>query len=96
MLQQAYKEGFNPIYLVGCDLGFEGRASGADDQDHFSPDYNRRYASEARAQVDEETHIELHTQAYCFLASRSVEIYNATVGGQLEVYPRVVYEELFT
>lgn len=97
MLQQAVIEGYNPIYLLGCDLGFKGVAlTGADDPDHFSPDYNRRVREGYRALMDNETHIDFHTHARDWTEANGFKIYNATPGGELEVYERVDYESLFT
>src|SRR5690606_5753244 len=45
-MQLAVYMGFNPIYLVGCDLGFapdptqrKEKVEGAHDPNHFHPDY---------------------------------------------------------
>jgi hypothetical protein len=89
MMQQACIEG-HEIVLVGCDLGFKGRERDCKaDPDHFHPDYNRRHASEERAQIDNETHVDFHMHALRYCQAHGVRIVNATIGGQLEVYPRV-------
>lgn len=95
MIQQAYREGFNPIYLVGCDLGFKGVQEGEDDVDHFHPDYNRRLREPERAVIDQATHIDFHAHAQRYLSQRGVRLINATEGGELEVHPRAAYETLF-
>ena len=97
MLQQAVAEGYNPIYLIGCDLGFKGvDTAGDDDPDHFSPDYNRRVREDWRAIMDKETHVDYHTHAREWTEANGFKIYNATIGGELEVYDRVDFADLFT
>jgi len=96
MLQQGYLEGYNPIYVIGCDLGFKGRPRDCEeDHDHFSPEYNLNYASEERAKIDNETHQDFHRMAYEYCKARGVNIFNAGIGGELEAYPRVDYDTLF-
>lgn len=83
-VQIAHKLGYSPIYLVGCDLGYEdGKPN------HFDAHYEHGFEQEAR-------YANLDTLAAHMVASRSgAEIYNATVGGSLETYPRVNFEDLF-
>lgn len=75
VLQLAVLHGATEIYLVGCDL-FDGK------QDHFSENYP------AFVDQKERNLIEVHIHQ---VARRSspVPIYNATIGGYLEVHPRV-------
>ncbi len=85
-IQIAVQLGYSPIYLVGCDLGYrDGRAN------HFDPTYEHGNEQPARL-------ANLNTLTAHIIAKRSspVPIYNATIGGQLEVYERVNYEDLFT
>ena len=96
MLQQAVLEGYNPIYLVGADLGFVGRDGlGEDDPDHFDPRYNTRWADKARADLDNETQVDMHTHAKEWCDERGIHIFNASLGGSLEVYPRINFKMLF-
>lgn len=83
-VQIAMLKKYSPIYLIGCDLGYkDGQPS------HFDKDYENGYEQQAR-------YANLDTLAAHMVAARSdYEIYNATVGGLLEVYPRVDYESLF-
>ena len=93
-LQIAVFMGFNPIYLVGVDLDWKPFKD--NDINHFHPDYNsksltkQRYTGITRAQ----------TKAYKIALAGSkkagVKIFNATVGGKLEVFPRVEFEGLFS
>lgn len=87
-IQIAVQLGYGPIYLIGCDLGYvDGKPS------HFSNGYEDGYKDMLRparyANVD--------TLMAHIIAKRSspVPIYNATIGGQLEVYERVDYKGLF-
>lgn len=87
-IQLAVKLGYGPLYLVGCDLGYaDGKPS------HFTGEYERGYETALRpARI-----ANLNTFAAHMVATRSspVPIYNATILGNLEVYPRVDYMGLF-
>ena len=94
MMQQAALEGYSDIYLVGADLGFKGRPSQDNDNvdlDHFDPRYNHRYASLARAAMDNDTQRDMHQHAADWCDKRGIRIWNATIGGELEVHPRVAW-----
>ena len=89
MLQQAVVEGYKEIYLIGTDLGFtEGESN------HFAPDYQLRPMDARRADQFNRTHVLAHTIARWSASSAGATIVNATVGGDLEVYPRVEYASL--
>lgn len=78
-IQLAVLEGYSPIYLVGCDLGYKDKQPS-----HFDVNYENGKERDARiANLDA---LNAH-----MIAARSspVPIYNATIGGELEVYPRV-------
>lgn len=106
-LQLAVYMGFDPIYLIGCDTSYGTRrsttttegdpdaliATADDDADHFDPDYfgaGKRF---------HEPHVDRMIFHYkqCKRAcdELGVGVYNATVGGRLEVFPRVDHRELF-
>jgi len=93
MLQAAYHEGWNPIYLLGCDLGYEPTST-ATDPNHFHDGYAISDYDEARAANEEETQLLMHEQAIEMFTKKGVEVYNATVGGKLEVYPRASIEHV--
>jgi len=80
VLQLAVMNGATEIYLVGCDL-FKGQ------DDH----YDSNYPHYADWRVRNETEIYLHEVSRM---SCPVPIFNATVGGQLETYPRVDIERI--
>lgn len=73
--------GYDEIYLVGVDLFTKKK-------DHFDESYPSYAVWEERNKI--ENHI--HEVAK---KSSPIPIYNATIGGKLEVYPRVdIYEIL--
>ena len=83
-IQIAALEGYEPLYLVGCDLGYiRGKGN------HFSPDYDDPIGR-AKAKALNMMMGNAHA-----LASVSWGIYNAGVGGSLNAYPRVKLKELF-
>jgi hypothetical protein len=87
-IQIAITLGHSPIYLVGCDLGYvDGKPS------HYTPDYEKGYESMLRPAK----YANIDTLMGHIVAKRSSKtpIYNATIGGMLEVYDRVNYESLF-
>jgi hypothetical protein len=80
-VQLAHELGYSPIYLVGCDLD--------KNMNHFTEEYRHGREQENRyAQMDT-------LAAHMIAARMGLEIYNATVGGELEAYPRVEFESLF-
>jgi hypothetical protein len=113
MLQLAAYMGFNPIYLIGCDTSYVVPASAKqegpkvgnqgllitstadDDPNHFDPTYFGKGREWHNPQVD--GMINHHRWAKMALDPIGVEVINATVGGQLEVYPRAAFDtSLFT
>ena len=106
-LQLAVYLGFNPIYLVGCDTSYSMPStvqferdgptklisSEDDDPSHFDPRYFGRGSKWHQPHVDKM--IFHYQQARLVCESFGVSVYNATVGGNLEVFPRVNYTELF-
>lgn len=87
-IQIAVQQGFSPIYLIGCDLGYSIHP-----QAHFDPHYTDGYQGYLR----EARYADMDTLTAHAIAARSspAPIYNATLGGYLEAYPRVKFEELF-
>jgi len=96
VLQIAVYMGFNPIYLVGCDGEFEPYKYGEGDPNHFSPDYGNffnpgqgaefspSFCEATTARWDRGLRI-----AKDVCDKLGVKIYNATIGGDVEIYPRV-------
>jgi len=93
-IQLAVNEGFGPIYLIGCDLGHK---AGSDN--HFDKSYGASSGAIDKLNIDEATALKRRTANRMghelAFASSPVPIYNATVGGKLEVYPRVNFRGLF-
>ena len=83
-IQLAAHAGYEPLYLVGCDLGY---TRGTDN--HFAPDYDEPIG---RAKANALNAVIGNAHA---LASVSWGIYNAGIGGRLDSYPRVAFGELF-
>lgn len=96
-IQVAASLGHDPIYLVGCDL-YKYRGPNDVDINHFNDDYSpyKIRKSTGKEVVGPEAWerlnkrlIKAHTMARDSADSMGLTIYNATVEGQLEVYPRV-------
>ena len=79
--------GFNPIYFVGCDLG-DGHFT-----DEYIPDHYRehRISQEHVKPAIIRSHEIIKTNG----ERLGTRFYNATIGGGLEVYPRVGLYSLF-
>jgi hypothetical protein len=106
-LQLAVYLGFNPIYLIGCDTAYsmpstvrreksdpdQLLSTENDDPNHFDPRYFGKGSKWHEPYV--ERMIFHYQQAKRVCDSLGVNIYNATVGGYLEVFPRVDYTGLF-
>ena len=110
-LQLAVHLGFDEIYLIGCDTNYvvpdtvlkEGNdpklgkflftSTKDDDPNHFCPEYFGQGRKWHNPQVHNMIwHYEMAHEATALYGRH---VYNATVGGKLEVFPRVDFEELF-
>ncbi|MFN2112524.1 MAG: 6-hydroxymethylpterin diphosphokinase MptE-like protein [Anaerolineales bacterium] len=99
-LQLAYCMGFSEVFLIGVDHSFEaqGKAnqtvvSGGDDPNHFSPEY---FGKGFRWQLpDLETSELAYRLAQESYTAGGRKIWDATVGGMLDVFPKVDYYQLF-
>lgn len=106
-MQIAVYLGFNPIYLIGCDTSytipksakFEDEkkdfiiSTSDDDPNHFSPQYfgsGKKYH-----QPYPDRMIFAYKQAKVVCDMLDVDVYNATYGGNLEVFPRISFPSLF-
>jgi len=106
-LQLAAYMGFNPIYLVGCDTSYSVpgtvhlengdpellTSTEDDDPNHFSPKYSGKGDKWTNPNVG--LMVRQYEHAHRALEQIRVEVYNATVGGELEVFRRVEFESLF-
>ena len=107
-LQLAAYLGFSPIYLIGCDTSYSVPATAEvgeenpdhltstrdDDPNHFDP----RYFGAGRKW--HEPHVERmiahYEESKLACNDLGVDVFNATVGGKLEVFPRIDFEQLFS
>ncbi|MGN0429846.1 MAG: 6-hydroxymethylpterin diphosphokinase MptE-like protein [Acetatifactor sp.] len=94
-LQMAAYMGFSKIYLLGVDHGMIGKIS--DSQNHFIENYYTE--DEKNEKHFNPSNWEGATRAYQtaekYSRQHGFRIYNATRGGQLEVFERVDFDSLF-
>ncbi|NJP04121.1 MAG: hypothetical protein HC837_00075 [Chloroflexaceae bacterium] len=99
-MQLAFYMGFNPVILIGVDHSFVTQGdphklvvSQGDDPNHFAANY---FGKGTRWQLPD-----LETSEIAYHLARDTytrhqrRILDATVGGQLMVFPKVAYESLF-
>lgn len=99
-LQLAYHMGFQQVVLVGVDHYFTTRGeanqtvvSEGDDPNHFSPGY---FGRGFRWQLpDLETSEVAYAMARDAYQKADREVIDATVGGHLQVFPKIAYSSLF-
>ena len=102
-LQLAAYMGFKNIYLIGVDLSYsipkdadiKGSVitSNSDDPNHFNPTY---FGKGKRWHLPETDRMqESFTNAFKEMKKSNINLYNATVGGNLKEIPRTKYESLF-
>ena len=98
VMQIAVYLGFKELIMLGCDLGWKPFDYEEDiDPNHFTGDYwgkmnldgNKIDVTPERAQKFTDGARSGHVLAKKVCARTGVKIYNATIGGELEVYPRV-------
>ncbi len=98
MQQLAVYLGCSPIYMIGFDGGYIAQERVGDDPNHFFSGYwgNDLEPIEAR-RADEinASSLDGHRYAKKYCDSHEVEIYNATPGGNVDVFERVDYESIF-
>ncbi len=111
MLQLAFFMGFSEIYLIGCDTNYKVQESVRqeghkidgvglmltstcdDDCNHFDPRYFGKGREWHNPQVNKM--IDHYRWAQLAVRRTGTRIFNATVGGRLEVFPRVSFDSLF-
>ncbi len=103
-LQLAFYLGCKEIFLIGMDHNYLPPSDGdqksgnvitsaTNDANHFDPKYFGPGFRWHDPNVDRmET---AYVEAGKFLKSRGISVYNASVGGKLELFPRVDYYSLF-
>jgi len=99
-LQLAFCMGFNEVYLIGVDHSFDTKGianqtvvSSGEDPNHFSPEY---FGKGFRWQLPD---LDASEDAYR-LANHTYhragrKIIDATIGGQLTVFPKIDYGSIF-
>lgn len=102
-MQLAYYMGFDEVYLVGFDHSYTipdtavvdgvNIVSTDDDVNHFNKDYFGKGKRWHDPMLDRMELAYVEAKASYEAAGR--RIVNATKGGRLEIFPRVVYEDLF-
>ncbi|WP_335595108.1 FkbM family methyltransferase [Hyphomonas sp.] len=106
-MQLAAYFGFTEIYLVGVDADYkipddvtvsgDGRVKEldmeSDDTNHFHPDYFGKGKRWHQPNVD--VMLGAYEEARKQCSARGVVISNATLGGKLDVFPRVAYASVF-
>lgn len=107
MMQLAAYMGFREIYLIGVDASYAIPVDAqqgsnysvgildmkSEDPNHFDPNYFGKGFRWHDPQVDKM--IEAYSEARRSLKHTGQSIYNATVGGQLEIFERRSYQTLF-
>lgn len=97
-MQIAYFMGFKRVFLVGVDHSFkqtvgkenEVEVLEGDDPNHFHPDYFKGQKWQLADVYGNE--VSYHLANYFYLRDDR-QIYDATVGGKLEVFPKITYEQ---
>jgi hypothetical protein len=103
-LQIAYYMGFNTVYLLGMDHNYSRQehviadgtswVSGGDDPNHFHPQYfGQGYRWHDPDVKRMEKAYKKANQNFC---ADGRKIFNATVGGKLEVFDRINYDKIFS
>ena len=99
-MQFAVYMGFRKIYLIGVDHNFSTYKNDKGEiirdnsvKDYFTEEYNKDKAELYIPNVDASTRAFIIMKEYC--DNHDIEVFNATRGGKLEVFPRVVFDTLF-
>ncbi|MCF8262629.1 MAG: DUF115 domain-containing protein [Melioribacteraceae bacterium] len=97
--------GFSPIYIIGVDLDYKSQVSAKnettrdvvanddDDPNHFDPRYFGKGRNYHQPRM-EETFLKFD-DARKFFDSQNINVFNAGIGGKLESFKRVKFEDLF-
>lgn len=101
-LMLAYYMGCNPIYLVGCDHDFLKTTKEeyeSKDIEHFYPSSKPNLPSEVMPWDEWHNAMKLidlqYNQLKLYASLWGFNVFNATKGGCLDVFPRIEYETLF-
>jgi hypothetical protein len=99
-LQLAWYIGIREAYLIGVDLSYSVPENATDavitsqraDPNHFHPDYFGPGKRWHHPQVERMS--QAFNRAGEFFTAHGGHLYNATVGGNLEVLPRVAFQDI--
>ncbi len=100
-LQIAIYMGLNPIYLIGCDHSYvndkndvsgEVECNSDIDKNHFILNYTEKGEIVDYAPIDKVTKSFLIAREYA--ENNEIQVFNATRGGKLEVFPRIKFDEI--
>lgn len=89
--QLAVWMGFNPIFFVGCDLGYEvidGQSVSHFQEGYWGDRADRQPPSNKLFKRTNRNTLMAHRVMKAYADSRGIQVYNATVGGDLDVWPR--------
>lgn len=93
--------GFTELYLIGVDHHFQISQNNKGEilvdpsvKDYFSDKYNEDKETLYIPNTEKSTMTYLAMKQHC--SQRDIQVYNATRGGRLEVFPRVDFDSLFT
>jgi len=99
-LQLAYHMGFSTVVLIGVDHSFSSKGepnqtvvSQGDDPNHFNPEY---FGKGFRWQLpDLDTSEIAYQMAHEAFLKDGRQVLDATIGGQLDVFPKVDFDQYF-
>lgn len=99
-MQIAALMGFSKIYLLGVDFNYPfitnekgEKVLDRNQQTHFADNYYNK--NEVIYQPNLDASLQAYQAAKEYGDANGIEIYNATRGGNLEVFPRVDFDEIF-
>ena len=97
--QMAVYMGFQKIYLIGIDHSFSTYKNDKGEiihdnfaKDYFTSEYNKDKAELYMPNLDASTRAFISMKSFC--EKKGIEVFNATRGGKLEVFPRADFDEI--
>ena len=101
MVQIAFREGWDPVYTLGTDLGFtyregeRGKPLHNPDKDHYCESYHNVWEREDYCIRRNPTHELAWSQALTYFNEHGRTLMNASAGGYLQALPRIDFRMLF-
>ena len=108
-MQMAVKMGYRRLFLMGCDNSYivPSEASILDqdsdrrdkrivlDSDSDPNHFDNRYFGKGKVWHTPNVHLmnEHYEKSFSICKKMGIEVFNAGIGGELEVFPRISYEE---